>query len=84
MNAGNELDFCLLIPCYNNFNGLVASLKTVIYPSDKFQVVIVDDGSDPPLNIDEIRQAVGNALPVRLLVNRQNLGITASLNKGLA
>ena len=83
MKSGHELDFCLLVPCYNNFNGLVASLKTVVYPHDKFLVVIVDDGSDPPLRKDEILQEVGNMFPIQLITGRKNLGITAALNAGL-
>ena len=84
MKTGHELDFCLLIPCYNNLSGLIASLKTVVYPRDKFLVVIVDDGSDAPLKEDEILNEVGNTFPIKLLANKNNLGITAALNAGLA
>jgi hypothetical protein len=40
-----EMDFCLLIPCYNNFNGLIVSLKSVIYSSENYLVLFIGDGS---------------------------------------
>ena len=40
-----EIDFCLLIPCYNNFNVLIVSLKSVIYSAGNYLVLVIDDGS---------------------------------------
>ena len=79
----HDVDFCLLIPCYNNFNGLINSLKSVVYPTDKFLIVIVDDGSKEPVTEKKIREETRNAKPIAVIQNEKNLGITATLNKGL-
>lgn len=78
-----DVDFCLLIPCYNNFNGLISSLKSVVYPTDKFLIVIVDDGSNEPVTEERIRGEIGYTKPVAVIQNEKNLGITATLNNGL-
>jgi glycosyltransferase involved in cell wall biosynthesis len=76
-----QLDFYLLIPCYNNLTGLRRSLASVEYPSVKYGIVIVDDGSDYPVT----RDALGNDLPTATIILRHdsNAGITAALNTGL-
>lgn len=84
MNDGKDLDFCLLIPCYNNYEGLVGSLKTVSYPGEKFLIVIVDDGSADPVLQEDIQTEVGKSKPLIILRNERNLGITKSLNLGLS
>jgi glycosyltransferase involved in cell wall biosynthesis len=84
MKRFTNIDFCLLIPCYNNFTGLIDSLKSVVYPTDKFLVVIIDDGSKDAVTEEKINQALNNKKPLILLKNDRNLGITATLNKGLA
>lgn len=76
-------DFCLLIPCYNNAEGLLESLNSVEYPGDKYLVVIVDDGSTIALSAGLISTGLKKAIPFVLLHNEKNEGITHSLNKGL-
>jgi glycosyltransferase involved in cell wall biosynthesis len=74
-----ELDFCLLIPCYNNKEGLLHSLASVKYLPNRFQVLVVDDGSTEPIDEKEI----SNQLPVKVLRLEKNQGITSALNTGL-
>jgi glycosyltransferase involved in cell wall biosynthesis len=81
--TGKQLDFCLLIPCYNNLEGLIFSLKTVFYYPDRFAVVVVDDGSAVPVAIDKIKSDINLDYPVIILRNEENRGITDALNKGL-
>ena len=83
MSTDKQLDFCLLIPCYNNLKGLVQSLKTVTYFADKFSVIIVDDGSDIPISLKIIEGEIRPSYPIKILRSEQNEGITAALNKGL-
>ena len=83
MSPDKEIDFCLLIPCYNNLTGLLASLKSVEYPSAKYLVVIVDDGSREPISADSIRKVLGDKVPFTIVRNEKNTGITAALNNGL-
>ena len=84
MKLFKAIDFCLLIPCYNNFNGLIVSLKSVIYSSGNYLVLVIDDGSKESVTIERINAAMDVKKPVVVLQNEKNLGITATLNKGLS
>ena len=77
-----ELDFCLLIPCYNNTEGLKRSLASVHYPTNKYLIVVVDDGSNDPVTFESIQQ-VGEQKPIHILRLESNKGITYALNTGL-
>lgn len=78
------LDFCLLIPCYNNFEGLIQSLKSVSYPAGNYLIVVVDDGSAEPLQQQQIDTCLLEKKPVVILRQEINSGITKALNRGLA
>lgn len=78
-----QIDFCLLIPCYNNLQGLIESLKSVCYPSDRFLAVIVDDGSQVTVTSEAIRPHVSADYPFMILRSNLNKGIAPALNKGL-
>lgn len=79
---GTELDFCLLIPCYNNIDGLKKSLQSIHYPFDKHMIVIVDDGSGQPLTTTSINfQELQSEL--HIIRHPINKGITYALNTGL-
>ncbi|MGZ8550964.1 MAG: glycosyltransferase, partial [Chitinophagaceae bacterium] len=73
MKSFEALDFCLLIPCYNNFNGLIMSLKSVVYPSGNFLVLVIDDGSNEPVTVERIDKAIDEKKPVFVLQNKKNL-----------
>ncbi|MEJ0102854.1 MAG: glycosyltransferase [Bacteroidota bacterium] len=77
------MDFCLLIPCYNNIGGLTNSLISVNYYPNRFLILIVDDGSAVAINEEAIDAGIKNKLPVKVLRIDQNAGITAALNTGL-
>lgn len=72
----------LLIPCYNNAQGLQRSLRSVYYPQP-FAVLLVDDGSAVPLNATELSHHLPANGRLFLLRNPTNQGISFSLNKGL-
>jgi len=78
-----EFDFCLLIPCYNNFDGLILSLETVYYYSNRVMIVVVDDGSQSPVTITAIKSAIKTDYPLIVIRSDRNNGITDALNKGL-
>jgi glycosyltransferase involved in cell wall biosynthesis len=84
MSQMDEIDFCLLIPCYNNFIGLIESLKSVVYPSNNYLIVIVDDGSIESITMGLVKAEIGVEKPIVILSNETNKGITEALNKGLA
>jgi glycosyltransferase involved in cell wall biosynthesis len=75
-------DFILLIPYFNDFEGLIASLKSINYPTDKFEVLVVDDGSKIPLNTDALRTEFPD-ITITLLTMPANAGIAKALNAGL-
>jgi glycosyltransferase involved in cell wall biosynthesis len=78
-----SLQFCLLIPCFNNHDGLLRSIRSVQYKPENFSILIVDDGSDVPVSIDDIRSH-SNALPrIDLIRLPVNTGITKALNTGV-
>ena len=73
------IDFCLLIPCYNNTAGLLRSLASVQYPRE-YRILVVDDGSEVPVHTALNAMNTGHLHVLTLPVNR---GITAALNAGL-
>ena len=78
-----KIDFIILIPCYNNFNGLINSIRSIHYNEKKFFIVIVDDGSDEAVTIERIQQRISVSLNIKVLSHINNQGITKALNKGL-
>ena len=83
MVENEKIDFCLLIPCYNNLHGLIISLNSVVYPGS-YLILLVDDGSKEPLTIADVSKQLKEKKPLVVLRNETNLGITATLNNGLS
>lgn len=77
------IEFCLLIPCYNNEQGLVKSLCSIQFDFHRFLVLIVDDGSSQPIDDSKIQKQLERELPLHVLRLKTNQGITAALNIGL-
>jgi glycosyltransferase involved in cell wall biosynthesis len=77
------LDFYLLIPCYNNTDGLIRSLFSVQYPKEKYKVLVVDDGSAVPVSISELPAALLQKQNIEIIRLPENKGITEALNTGL-
>jgi glycosyltransferase involved in cell wall biosynthesis len=75
--------FILLIPCYNNFKGLLASLKSVHYPFNLFEVLIIDDGSFEIIN-EKIIHELYPLLLFKIIRLPVNSGIVTALNTGLS
>src|SRR6185312_10904830 len=76
-------DFCLLIPYYNNLPGLISSLKSIVYDSLAYALLIVDDGSRQPLLKEDIIPYLPQPLSLTILRLGENQGITRALNTGL-
>lgn len=77
------LDFYLLIPCYNNTDGLIRSLLSVEYPKEKYKVLVVDDGSTVPVSLSELPEALLQKQTIEIIRLAENKGITEALNTGL-
>lgn len=64
-----ELDFSVVVPTYNRPEALARCLEALAlqhYPRDAFEIIVVDDGGEAPL--DRIVKSFGDALPLRLVV----------------
>ena len=73
----------LLIPVYNrhdDLRALLEDLRTLQY--EDFEVVVVDDGSVPP--VAEILDPAGYPYTLRLLVNEGNRGVGYSRNRAFS
>jgi glycosyltransferase involved in cell wall biosynthesis len=68
----------LLVPVFNEQRGLERSLDSLRREVAQFEVMVVDDGSVPPISIPD-------TLPYRVTLIRlaDNRGISAALNAGL-
>lgn len=76
------VDFCLLVPHYNNEAGLLRSLQSVQY-NGPFLVSVVDDGSTLPPNETVLKKALPAGFPLQIIYLGENRGITIALNAGL-
>jgi glycosyltransferase involved in cell wall biosynthesis len=84
MEKNNAFDFVLLMPCYDNFPGLIESLNSVSYKNNNYLILIVDDGSKESIKLPTITFQLKHEKPIFILTNEKNLGITEALNKGLS
>lgn len=77
--SAKERSVACLIPVYNDHSQLHDTLRTLVGQGVDLTVVIVDDGSEPPLKVD----ATGYEFPIVLLRLPSNGGIERALNAGL-
>ncbi len=68
-----------LIPVYNSAEGLKKSLDSLEGLNSEFDVVVVDDGSEPAIDFDRSRYS----FDIQLARLNQNQGIEGALNEGL-
>lgn len=73
-------DIAVLIPVHNNINGLIESLSSIDEENVNYDVVVVDDGSEPIVNLSA---QLTRRHRVQLLRLEKNQGIEAALNVGL-
>jgi glycosyltransferase involved in cell wall biosynthesis len=78
----NTVPFVLLIPHYNNLEGLVKSLSSIHYTNKQFEVLIVDDGSKVIPDLSSL-QTILPEVRIQLHCLSQNMGIAKALNEGL-
>jgi len=78
------LDFSIIIPAHNRPRALSACLDALTRldcPRQRFEVIVVDDGSDPPLA--PVARGYAARLPLTL-VRQENRGPAAARNAGAA
>ncbi len=75
-------DFVVLIPCYNNREGLVFSIKSIQYPKPLYEILVVDDGSSPPISENALQLEFPDTA-IHLIRLDSNAGVVYALNTGL-
>ncbi len=71
----------IVIPTYNQrIEYLHAAIYSALCQTVSVEVIVVDDGSDVPVNLDSLKAAHPNLLLVR---HEENRGIAAALNTGI-
>jgi glycosyltransferase involved in cell wall biosynthesis len=78
-----DIDLCVLIPCYNNFDGLIDSIKSINYTENKYVVIVADDGSKETVSAERIQQKLSAFVNFKIVRSEVNCGITKALNLGL-
>jgi len=77
------IDLCILIPCYNDFGGLIRSINSIVYNTEKYLILLVDDGSTECITIERINQNIPEVVNFKIIRLEHNMGITNALNRGL-
>lgn len=72
----------VLIPHYDNLDGLLVTLASIA-ADDPGDIVVVDDGSPNPPTPEQVRAAVAGERGVEVVHMVPNAGIEAALNRGL-
>lgn len=80
MNEKKDADVVVLIPHYNNLEGLKKSLSSVSQSTLPVDVLVVDDGSGIPIEEKHLRQICPSTT---VLHSPTNEGIEQALNRGL-
>ncbi len=76
--------FSIIIPTYDRREQLASCLQSITaldYPPDRFEVIVVDDGS--PQSLEEIVKPFAEAMDLKLL-RQSNAGPAAARNRGAA
>lgn len=82
-NTSKYYELCILIPCYNNLQGLLKSIESIHYDEGKYFILVVDDGSKELISNEALTKAADKQYPVHILRLPENRGITVALNTGL-
>ena len=72
----------VLIPHFNNPEGVKKTLHSLAYPG-LIEIVVVDDGSDEAISKDFLGSACSGNVRLHLIELPVNLGVELALNKGL-
>ena len=77
--------FSIVVPTYNRPQELANCLETLTqlaYPSDRYEIIIVDDGSSTPMTA-VVKDFQQQALPQLTLIVQENTGPGAARNRGV-
>lgn len=82
--------FSVVVPTYNRpkqIERCLVALTELAYPGDRYEVIVVDDGGDTPLNdvVTAVQDAANDAVkgcPSLILLRQENAGPAAARNAG--
>jgi GT2 family glycosyltransferase/glycosyltransferase involved in cell wall biosynthesis/SAM-dependent methyltransferase len=80
-----ELDWSIIIPTIGKVDLVrqcITTCRQHIPAGASLEFIVVDDGTEAPEEVEELRRAAGD-LSFQLLSNHQNLGFSASVNHGM-
>lgn len=72
----------ILLPHYNNVEGLIKTLESLKNESD-FDLLVIDDGSKDRRSVKEAVEKYMSRYPITTIFQEENAGITDTLNNGL-
>src|SRR5579871_2092690 len=79
-NKKQEILFSIILCTYNREKHIKRCLDSLVglhYPKDKYEIIVVDDGSK------DSTQDIVSRYPVRLIQHKKNQGIAVARNTGL-
>lgn len=79
-----EHQLAILLPHYNNIEGLTATLQSLLPETESFTLIVIDDGSTNQMEVDELIATFKSKLDITLIKQTKCLGVTAALNNGLS
>jgi GT2 family glycosyltransferase len=85
LSAEPTVDCTVVIPTINDVKQValcIDSCRRFAAPTARLQFLVVDDGTADPAVVEELGQSA-KELDFELLLNRQNLGFSASVNHGM-
>src|SRR5262249_34241240 len=85
LSAEPTVDCTVVIPTINDVRQValcIDSCRRFAPPSARLQFLVVEDGAADPAVVEELGQSA-KELDFGLLLNRQNLGFSASVNHGM-
>jgi glycosyltransferase involved in cell wall biosynthesis len=83
MKTPVSADLYVLIPYYNDWHGLIQSIQSISYRHNKYALLIIDDGSEVPVEHAQLLPHIPPELFVKIIRMPTNEGITKALNAGL-
>ncbi|MEO5683259.1 MAG: glycosyltransferase [Chitinophagaceae bacterium] len=82
-NINLTAEICILIPCYNNIDGLIKSILSIVYHENRYLIVVVDDGSHQAVTKTELDKHLPLTVNIHIIRFDENQGIIKALNTGL-
>jgi glycosyltransferase involved in cell wall biosynthesis len=78
-----SFQLCIIIPYYNNLQGLIDSVKSIRYALANYLILIIDDGSNDILTESAIDKHIELNAYIKIVRINENAGIVNALNTAL-